>query len=94
MNTENAESTESTNGPGTSNSPDGPGTPVAQAKRPQPRSWSIVWGVFVLVVCVYSAAQLLNPGSVDPTAWVIATTIGLGVLLLAVGIVVVVRGRR
>lgn len=61
---------------------------------PRPRSWPIAWGVIVLVVCVYSAMQIFSPGPLDATTWIIATTIGLGALLLAVGIAVLLRGRR
>lgn len=69
-------------------------TDPSAAQRLAPRSWSIVWGVIVLVVCVFSVAKQLSPESVDPTVWVIATALGLGVLLLAAGIAVVARGRR
>lgn len=60
----------------------------------RPRTGTIVWGVLVLAFCAYMAFQIMAPGSVDGTAFVIAGTIGLGVILLAVGAVVIVRSAR
>lgn len=75
--------------------------PVTQtADRPvdprdlRPRSGPIVWGVIVLAFCVYTAFQAISPGSIDGTTFVIAATIALGLLLLAVGAAVIVRSSR
>lgn len=71
-------------------------TPPATAPssgRLRPRTGPIVWGALVLVFCAYVASRSLG-GSVDAAAWIITTIIGLGVLLLAVGIAVLVRGSR
>lgn len=48
----------------------------------------------MLTICVYTAFQVLAPGSVDATIFVIVAVIGLGVLLLAVGIAVILRASR
>lgn len=78
----------------------GPQQPVATPggrpvdSRARPRTGPIVWGVIVLAFCVYTAFQVLAPGSVDATVFVIAAVIGLGVLLLAVGVAVVLRASR
>ncbi len=78
----------------------GPQQPVATPvdrpvdRRARPRTGPIVWGVIVLAFCVYTAFQVLAPGSVDATVFVIAAVIGLGVLLLAVGVAVVLRASR
>ena len=65
----------------------------ASAERLQPRSGPIVAGVLVLIVCAFVVVKNLG-GSIDVTTWVIATVIGLGALLLAVGIAVLVRDAR
>lgn len=64
------------------------------SNRPRPRTSPIVWGAIVLVFCVYCTLQLIAPGSVDSTTFLIATTIGLGLLLLIVGTAVIVRSSR
>lgn len=58
-----------------------------------PRTGSIVWGALVLVFCTYVASVQLG-NTIDPATWIIATFIGLGVLLLAVGGAIVVRNAR
>ena len=63
-------------------------------RRTRPRTGPIVWGVIVLAFCVYTAFQVLAPGSVDATVFVIAAVIGLGLLLLAVGVAVILRASR
>lgn len=65
-----------------------------EAAGVQPRSGPIFWGAIVLAVCVYVAAQVFAPGSIDGTAFIIGSVLGLGVLLLAVGAAVLVRNRR
>ena len=60
-------------------------------ERPRPRTSPIVWGAIVLAFCAFSAAQLIAPGALDGSAFVIATIIALGVLMLVVSIVVIAR---
>ncbi|GAA2822811.1 hypothetical protein FB468_1663 [Leucobacter komagatae] len=70
----------------------GPATvpaPAAQ-KRPRPRTSPIVWGALILVFCAYVAVRAAG-GSIDVTAWLITTILGLGALLLVVGVAVLVR---
>lgn len=63
-------------------------------QSPGPRTGPIVWGALILIFCGYIAQQVFGLGGVDPTVWITATVIGLGVLLLGVGIAVLVRNRR
>ncbi|MGO2140931.1 MAG: hypothetical protein ACTH30_11015 [Leucobacter sp.] len=68
-------------------------TPVpapATQKRPRPRTSPIVWGALILVFCAYVAVRAAG-GSIDVTAWLITTILGLGALLLVVGVAVLVR---
>lgn len=75
---------------------------VAEQRRPEggdprsrrPRSGPIIWGVLVLAFCAYTAFQAVAPGTVDGTSFVIAATISLGLLLLAVGVAVIARSSR
>lgn len=60
----------------------------------RPKTGPIVWGVLVLAFCVYTASQTVAPGSVNGTTFVIAATITLGVLLLAIGAAVIIRSSR
>lgn len=60
----------------------------------RPKTGPIVWGVLVLAFCVYTAFQAVAPGSVNGTTFVIAVTITLGVLLLAIGAAVIVRSSK
>lgn len=60
----------------------------------RPKTGPIVWGVLVLAFCVYTASQTVAPGSVNGTTFVIAATITLGVLLLAIGAAVIVRSSK
>lgn len=66
--------------------------PARVERRPQ--TGTIVWGVLMLAFCAYMAVQILAPDSIDITTFVIAGTIGLGVILLAVGAIVVIRSNR
>lgn len=67
---------------------------VAQSPtRLTPRSGPIVAGTLVLVFCAYVVVQTMG-GTIDATTWIIATILGLGVLLLAVGLAVLLRGSR
>lgn len=65
-----------------------------RAGHSRPRTGPIVWGAIVLLICVYAALQLVAPGGIDTTTFVIFSTIGLGLLLLIVGGAVVVRNTR
>ena len=71
-----------------------PAGPPAEPRRLRPRTGPIVWGAIFLAFCVYVAAQTAAPGSVDTTTFVIASVIGLGALLLAVGVAVLARNAR
>jgi hypothetical protein len=68
-------------------------TPQVPESR-RPRISPIVWGVIVLAFCAYTAVQLFAPGTVDATTFAIISVIGLGLLLLAVGVAVIVRSTR
>ena len=68
--------------------------PVAQTRSRRPRTGPIVWGAIFLACCAYIAQLQIAPNSINAVNWLIAGTIGLGLLLLGVGIAVVVRGRR
>lgn len=76
--------------------PTGPSPDAAIAERSQRtvRTGPIVWGALFLVCCAYMVHSAVSPERLDTATWVIATTIGLGVLLLAVGITVALRGRK
>lgn len=74
--------------------PAGGADPLAQAEKPRPRTGPILWGAVFLVFCAYVVQRELAPAAVDPAVWIAATAIGLGVLLLAVGLAVVLRNAR
>lgn len=65
-----------------------------QHQKTRPRTGPIVWGCLILAFCAYIAVSTVSPGTVDTTNWIIATVLCLGVLLLAIGTAVVVRGAR
>lgn len=67
--------------------------PQPSSAKPRPRTGPIVWGALFLVFCAFVVQRELAPGAVDAAVWIAVTVIGLGVLLLAVGIAVVLRGR-
>lgn len=82
----------------------GPDAASAQAAAPAstsslepvksgPLTGSIVWGALVLIFCAYVASREMG-SVIDPVTWMIATIIGVGVLLLGVGMVVLLRGSR
>lgn len=66
----------------------------AETQVSRPRTGPIVWGVIVLAFCAYTAVQMLAPGSVDGTGFLIIATITLGLILLAVGAAVIARNAR
>lgn len=67
--------------------------PPASQRKPRPRTSPIVWGALILVFCAYVAVRAAG-GSIDLTAWLITTILGLGALLLVVGVAVLVRTSR
>lgn len=69
-------------------------TPKPKKRYDRPRTSPIVWGALILGFCGYVVQRTLAPGEIDATVWVTAMTIGLGVLLLAVGGAVLIRNRR
>ncbi|QYM75261.1 hypothetical protein [Leucobacter luti] len=48
----------------------------------------------ILAFCGYVAQRAFGGGSLDTAAWITATIIGLGVLLLGVGTAVLIRNSR
>lgn len=58
----------------------------------RPRTGPIVWGALILAFCLFVAQRTVAPGAVDPVTWLITGVVGLGALLLAVGIAVLLRG--
>lgn len=71
--------------------------PAVQGVDPRnlrPKTGPIVWGVLVLAFCLYTTFQVWAPGWINGTTFVIGATIGLGLLLLAVGAGVIVRNSR
>lgn len=86
-------------GPQPAQQSDAPSSAPTSARRPdplerRPKTGTIVWGVLMLAFCAYMAVQLVAPDSIDVTTFVIAGTIGLGVLLLAIGGIVIIRANR
>ncbi|WP_017793145.1 hypothetical protein [Leucobacter salsicius] len=59
-----------------------------------PRTGPIIWGVIILAFCGYIAQRLFGGAGADGSWWIIATVIGLGVLLLGIGLTVVLRNHR
>lgn len=85
--------------PGTGAGQPAPASPAAQKRAPQsvravPRTGPIVWGALILAFCGYAAQRAFGGGELDTAAWITATVIGLGVLLLGVGTAVIIRNRR
>lgn len=76
----------------TMHSPD-PEQPAQPAKHTGPRTGPIIWGVIILAFCGYVAQRRFGGGDIDGSWWIIATVIGLGVLLLGIGLTVVLRNR-
>lgn len=74
--------------------PTAPPGRTSPRQRPLPRTGPIVWGALILVFCGYVAQRAFGSGALDGDAWVIATLLGLGAILLAVGAAVIIRNRR
>lgn len=64
----------------------------AQARGP--RSGPIIWGTIVLAVCAYFGTQLVAPGAIEDVTFMVIGLIGLGLLMLAIAIAMIVRGAR
>jgi|GEM_PF-3222586 len=63
-------------------------------RRVRPRTGPIVWGALFLTFCVWVAQRSFFPEIIAPEMWLTFTAIGLGILLLAVGIIVGLGDRR
>lgn len=71
--------------------------PDAARARPsaaRPRTGPIVGGCLLLIFCAVVLQRTFAPGTVDPAVWVTGTVFGLGILLLAVGVAIVLRAAR
>ncbi|WP_336659074.1 hypothetical protein [Leucobacter sp. USHLN153] len=69
------------------------GGPERELARPGPRTGPIVWGALILVFCAYVAQQVFGTDGLDAAGWITLAAIGVGALLLAVGVAVLVRNR-
>lgn len=79
---------------GTASTPTPTPTPQAQPAKPTgPRIGPIIWGALILVFCGYIAQRLFGGAGPDGSWWLIASILGLGVLLLGVGLTVILRGK-
>lgn len=67
--------------------------PPRPAKPAGPRTCPIIWGALILAFCGYIAQRTFGGTGLDGSWWLIASVIGLGVLLLGVGLTVILRGR-
>lgn len=76
----------------TTHDPDPASTPAA--KPAGPRTGPIIWGVLILAFCGYVAQRMFGSAGIDGSWLIIATVLGLGVLLLGIGLTVVLRSRR
>lgn len=63
-------------------------------RRVRPRTGPIVWGALFFTFCVWVAQRSFFPATIAPEMWLTFTAIGLGILLLAVGIIVGLGDRR
>lgn len=72
-------------------------TPTPHGSSPTrhagPRVGPIVWGALILTFCGYITQRVFAGPGVDGSWWLIASIIGLGVLLLGIGLTVILRGR-
>lgn len=64
------------------------------ASLPGPRTGPIIWGAMIIAFCGYVAQRVFGGPGPDGSWWLIASVLGLGVLLLGVGIAVILRNRR
>ncbi len=63
-------------------------------RRVRPRTGTIVWGALFFIFCIWVAQRSFFPETIAPEMWLTFTAIGLGILLLAVGIIVGLGDRR
>lgn len=74
-----------------------PGHPDASPARPtppsrsRPRTSPIVWGVIFLAVCAWISQQVFFPAAVAAEVWIAGIILGVGFVLLAVAVTVVIR---
>jgi peptidoglycan/LPS O-acetylase OafA/YrhL len=64
--------------------------PEASAHH-RPRYATILWGVLLLGFGVFMVAWTLFPGTLDPTLWLLAAVIGVGLVLVIAGIAAATR---
>ncbi|MFC5929370.1 hypothetical protein D6T64_19955 [Cryobacterium melibiosiphilum] len=64
--------------------------PAASARH-RPRFATILWGALLLGFAVFMAAWTLFPGTLDPTLWLLAAVIGVGLVLVIAGIAAATR---
>ena len=84
---------ESTAQPAPAAGPAAPGAghrPAASARH-RPRFGTMLWGALFLGLAVFIAAWTLFPGRLDPTLWLLAAVIGVGLVLVVAGIAAATR---
>ncbi|MHA3723335.1 hypothetical protein ACXR2T_05590 [Leucobacter sp. HY1910] len=67
--------------------------PAQPAAHTGPRTSPIIWGALILAFCGYITQRSFGGAGLDGSWWIIATVVGLGLLLLGVGLTVILRGR-
>lgn len=67
---------------------------ASTSQRVRPRTGPIVWGALFFTFCVWVAQRSFFPETIAPEMWLTFTAIGLGILLLALGIIVSLGDRR
>lgn len=63
-------------------------------ERARPRTGPIVWGVLFLIFCAWVTQRTFFPSTLTPQLWLIFAAIASGVVLLGVGLIIGIRGRR
>lgn len=63
----------------------------AASNRHRPRFATILWGALLLGFAVFMIAWTLFPGTLDPTLWLLAAVIGVGLVLVIAGIAAATR---
>lgn len=64
--------------------------PAASARH-RPRFATILWGALLLGFAVFMVSWTLFPGTLDPTLWLLAAVIGVGLVLVVAGIAAATR---
>lgn len=59
--------------------------------RHRPRFATILWGALLLGLAVFMVAWTMFPGTLDPTLWLLAAVIGVGLVLVIAGIAAATR---